>query len=118
METMSWPRIQVEYHGSARRREIISLEAAAKRFKLDKREIGWLQRGEIAGTSLNRHPGGDAVYMIHRYTLDDALRDGAGDLLRELDCAAHECANATCDDLERLKDLAQGWAKLVAKYKA
>lgn len=47
----------------------------------------------------------------------ECIRNAGPDLLKALDAAAHECANATAGDLERLKDLAQGWAKLIAKCK-
>lgn len=84
MATQEWPKIKVRYHGS-RASEIITVEAAAKRYKLRADEIGWLQSGEIAGTSLNRHPSAADVYMIHRYTLDESIRDAAQDLLHALE---------------------------------
>jgi hypothetical protein len=81
---MTWPRIRVQYHGS-RPSEIITLEEATKRYKLRADEVGWLKSGEIAGTSLNTHPGGADVYMIHRYSLEESIRDAGPDLLRALE---------------------------------
>ena len=44
-----------------------------------------------------------------------ALHLNAEKLLKALDTAANECANASEDTIERLKDLAQGWARIVGK---
>lgn len=44
-----------------------------------------------------------------------AMHRNAENLKKALDEAAHECANASEDTVERLKDLAQKWARLVGK---
>ena len=39
-------------------------------------------------------------------------------IVQALEEAAHECSNATPEDLERLKDLAQMWIRLADRAKA
>ena len=70
--------VRVGYRDPAKRQdEIITLAEAAKRFGIDEREVGWLERGEVAGTGVSD----PEVYMLHRYTPDDRIRDAAHDLL-------------------------------------
>lgn len=79
----TWPMIEVEYR-SPRPRKVITLEEAAEKYGLDEREVGWLRRGEVAGTSVNKSSRGDDVYMLHRYTLKDSIRDAGPALLKAL----------------------------------
>jgi len=81
VENKVWPKIRVEYFGP--KREIISLKDAAKRFKLDKRNVEWLRKGQVAGSSVLRS-GVPDVRMIWRYTQEDAIRDAAPELLTAL----------------------------------
>jgi hypothetical protein len=83
-----WPMIRVEHANPEIRDEIITLKEAARRFKLDDRTQGHLQRGEIAGTSVN-HSGaaGRDIRTIWRYTEKDSVRDAASDLLEALQVA-------------------------------
>jgi len=75
-----WPRVKVEYY-DGRPNEIITVEAAQKRFDLDERECGWIDRNEVVGTSVSGYPD---VRMIYTYTLADSIRDAAPDLLKAL----------------------------------
>lgn len=85
MAAAKWPMIRVEYHGPHPSR-IITLEQAARTYGLDEREVGWLERGEIAGTSVKGH---GSVNMLHRYTLADSIRDAAPELLSALKATLH-----------------------------
>jgi hypothetical protein len=94
----TWPKIEVEYANPTRKREIISLEEAAKRFLLDDRELGWLTRGEIAGTGVKE----PHVHAIHRYTLEDSIRAASKDLLEACEWlydALQEAADPLCGDV-------------------
>lgn len=88
--SQKWPMIEIEYHNPKRSRKIISLDEACRRYGLDERERGWLERGEVAGTSVrNKGRRGDAVNMLHRYTLQDSIRDAAPELLSVLKAMNH-----------------------------
>lgn len=79
-----WPKIRVQYHGN-RADEIITLEQAIKRFKLDEKTVDSLRNRWIVGTTVNKSPNSEYVYMIHHYGPDDSIRDAATDLLTALE---------------------------------
>lgn len=57
----------------------------------------------------------ERLEKAHEEYRQECIRNAAPALLEALNEAAHECANATVQDLERLKDLAQKWVKLTGK---
>ena len=79
-----WPKIRVEYYNPRKPHKIIELAEAVEKFGLDQREAGWLERGEVAGSSVKN----DAVYRIWVYTQHDAVRDAAPELLESLKATA------------------------------
>ena len=83
-KTQKWPMIRVDYCDPTKPDEIITLEEAATRFKVDERDVKNLREGSILGTSVNTSPEAGSVDMIHRYTREDSARDAAMDLLETL----------------------------------
>lgn len=82
--TTDWPKIRVQYHGE-RKEEIISLDEAAKRFNLEKREVEALRVRSYVGTSVNKSGESDGVYMILVYSQDDSIRDAGQAMLEALE---------------------------------
>lgn len=82
-----WPMIRVDYCDPTKPDEIITLEGAATRFKLDERDVNSLREGHILGTSVNTASEAWGVDMIHRYTREDSIRDAAEDLLKACELA-------------------------------
>jgi hypothetical protein len=79
-----WPRIRVTYHGN-RKDEIISVPEAARRYGLKEADLKWVNSEFMSGTSLHSAPRRDEeVYMLYRYTQEDALREAAPELLTAL----------------------------------
>lgn len=57
---------------------IFQPEEAARRYNISERSLGWLVRGETAGSQCGEPYRG---HMAHRYTAEDCVRDAAPDLL-------------------------------------
>ena len=87
-DTVKWPLIRIEWWDPTKAREIVTLDEAQRRFGINDRDRGNLERGEIAGMGVrgvgNQFPGAEKADTLWRYTEADAIRDAAPDMLAAL----------------------------------